>query len=349
MKLVAALRRYKVYDVFIWAAIFGLWYFFRYEDYNDKPLAFNITLLKVADLAAMVYITNYLLIPLLLYKKRYVLFAVLYIALVFGTSWLKMQVEGVMMHSPGLFAIGRFKRNFYDNTIPHFLLVSTAAAFKLMLDYARAQRRIGEMAKENAEAELNFLKSQINPHFVFNSLNSVYFLIDKENSGARDALHKFSGMLRYQLYECNGHKTSIEKEITYLHDYIDMQRLRRDDNCHIDFYIANNIKGFAIEPLLLIPFVENAFKHLSHFSSRANDIRIALEKQDDTFMLNVTNTTEPKSQPASIGQAGGIGLKNVQRRLQLLYPNRHKLAITRGDDVFTVNLQLNITQDAGVL
>lgn len=345
MKVSAALRRYKVYDVLVWAAIFGLWYFFRYQDYSSKTLAFNITLLKVADLAVMVYTTNYLLIPLLLYKKKYLFFGVLYVILVVGTSLLKMHIEGIMLHNPRLFSLANFKSNFYDNTIPHFLLVSTAAAFKLMFDYARAQRRIGEMAKENAEAELNFLKSQINPHFVFNSLNSVYFLIDKENGEARDALHKFSGMLRYQLYECNGHKTNIEKEITYLHDYIDMQRLRRD-NCHIDFCIGDDVKKFAIEPLLLIPFVENAFKHLSHFTNRSNDVHIQLDMDDKIFTLKVTNTMDPKSQVAYMGQAGGIGLKNVQRRLQLLYPGRHTLTIAQQNDVFTVNLRLNITQDA---
>ncbi|MEJ0106369.1 MAG: histidine kinase [Bacteroidota bacterium] len=95
-----------------------------------------------------------------------------------------------------------------------------------MIDYARAQRRIGELAKEKAETELNFLKSQINPHFLFNSLNSVYFLIDKNNPGARQALHKFSDMLRYQIYECNGEKIPVEKEISYLQDYIDLQKLR---------------------------------------------------------------------------------------------------------------------------
>ena len=129
-----------------------------------------------------------------------------------------MWIEGQMMHRPDLFTIfdKNFKVRFYDNVIPHFLLVITGASFKLLIDYAKSQRRLGEMAKEKAEAELNFLKSQINPHFLFNSLNSVYFLIDKDNPDARGALHKFSDMLRYQLYECNGDKIPIGKEIGYL-------------------------------------------------------------------------------------------------------------------------------------
>ena len=350
MKIAAAIRRFKLYHLIVWDAIFWLWFFFRHDDYSSNMLALNVTLLKVADLAVMVYTTNYILIPALLYKKKYVWFTVLFITLVVFTSWLKLYIEGLLMHNPHAFdLIGNFKRNFYDNTIPHFLLVSTAAAFKLVLDYAKAQRRMGEMAKENAEAELNFLKSQINPHFVFNSLNSVYFLIDKENNEARDALHKFSGMLRYQLYECNGHKTSIEKEIAYLHDYVDMQRLRRDDNCQVHFTINPGVKGFDIEPLLLIPFIENAFKHLSHHSGKVNKIDILLDNNNGIFTMKVDNTTDDKKALPVIAEAGGIGLKNVQRRLELLYHGKHKLAINKQDGLFTIELTIDTKQEtAGI-
>ena len=222
--------KYKLQHVLFWTLLFAGWYFFRYQDYSSRGLAAKITLLKVADLAFMVYVTNYLLIPQLLYKKKWVLFGLTFILFVFASSVGKMWIEGQMLHRPDLFSLfnGHFKIRFYDNVIPHFLLVSTGAAFKLLMDHAKAQRRLGEMAKEKAEAELNFLKSQINPHFLFNSLNSVYFLIDKKNPGAREALHKFSDMLRYQLYECNGDKIPIEKEIGYLQDYVDLQKLRRE-------------------------------------------------------------------------------------------------------------------------
>src|SRR6185295_11244087 len=229
--------RYKLQHVCFWLLLYGAWYYFRYQDYSSRALAARITLLKVADLAFMVYVTNYLLIPQLLYKKKYFLFGITFIAFVFGSSIGKMWIEGQMMHNPQLFAIfnRHFKVRFYDNVIPHFLLVITGASFKLLIDYARSQRRLGEMAKEKAEAELNFLKSQINPHFLFNSLNSVYFLIDKENLAARNALHKFSDMLRYQLYEVKGTKIPIEKELSYLKDYVDLQKLRKDENYSVEF------------------------------------------------------------------------------------------------------------------
>jgi two-component system LytT family sensor kinase len=321
--------------------LLGLWYFFRYDDFRDKPLAFTVTLLKVADLALMVYITNYFLIPQLLYKKKYLAFGFAFLGFVFLSSWVKMYFEGQLMENPRAFSLSHnLKGRIYDNIIPHLLLVSTGAAFKLLADYALAQRRMGEMAKENAEAELNFLKSQINPHFVFNSLNSVYFLIDKQNTGARDALHKFSDMLRYQLYECSGDTTPIEKELGYLQDYIDLQKLRRNANCTVNFSRSGNLAGFSIAPLLLVPFVENAFKHLSHYTDKKDTIEIALEKKNDSLIFLVSNSTEPGKKETEPVAQGGIGLKNVQRRLELLYPGKHTLEIKPGSNIFTIYLEI---------
>jgi two-component system LytT family sensor kinase len=328
----------KLHHVLFWLALLGVWYFFRYEDYSTKQLALKVTLLKVADLAFMVYVTNYLLIPGLLYKKRYVVFGITFLLFIVASSWLKIWLEGRLVHHPELFNVfRRFKVLFYDNTIPHILLVSTGAAFRLIMDYASAQRRLAEMARENAAAELNFLKSQINPHFVFNSLNSVYFLIDKENTAARDSLEKFSDMLRYQLYECSAQEVGIEKEVGYLRDYIDLQRLRRDESCIIDLQLSPELKGFRIAPLLLIPFVENAFKHLSHYHNGSNRVAVRLERENGSLLFAVSNTREERA-----GETGGIGLRNVQRRLELLYPGRHSLVIDKLPDQFDIFLKLEI-------
>jgi LytS/YehU family sensor histidine kinase len=232
------------------------------------------------------------------------------------------------------------KKSLYDNIIPHFFLVIAGAAIKLMFDYGRLQQRMAETAREKAEAELNFLKSQINPHFVFNSLNSVYFLINKENTEARDALHKFSEMLRYQLYEINDDKIPIEKEINYLKDYVDLQQLRKDEKYTVQFNCASDIKGFSIEPLLLIPFVENAFKHISHFSDKINFIKVDMLMVNRTFVFSVINSKEMQQ---TTEQHGGIGLNNVKRRLELLYPGRHELKINDTGSNFAVQLNLQLS------
>ncbi|MGB4843242.1 MAG: histidine kinase [Ferruginibacter sp.] len=333
--------KYKLHHLIIWMLIFGLWFFLRYEDYPTESMAFKVTVIKVLDLALMVSFTNYLLIPKLLYKRSYFLFAVSFLLMIAVSSVIKMNILGQVTNNPYLMDFsGNMKARIYDNVIPHFFLVMAGAAFKLMMDYNKMQQRMVEMAKEKAEAELNFLKSQINPHFLFNSLNSVYFLIEKNNVDARGALHKFSDMLRYQLYEMNESAVAIEKEVQYLQDYIDLQKLRRDDNFNIDFTCSPDVKEFSIQPLLLIPFVENAFKHVSHNKNRVNFIKLELSKANDEFKFNIENSKEPVEKITE--KHSGIGLANVKRRLDLLYPGKHKLTIDNGIDIFNVALSLNI-------
>lgn len=327
--------------------VFGLWYFLRYEDYALESTAFKVTLIKVADLALMVYITNYLLIPKLLYRKQYFWFALFFLLMILVSSVLKMNILGRLMNNTTLLNLtGNLKARIYDNVIPHFFLVLAGAAIQLMVDYIKMQQRMVEMAKEKAEAELNFLKSQINPHFLFNSINSVYFLIDKSNVDARGALHKFSDMLRYQLYEMNGNRVIIEKEIQYLQDYIGLQKLRKDDQYHIEFLCQPEVKDFSIEPLLLIPFVENAFKHISHNKNQPNFIKLQLSMNKGEFNFSIQNSKEPGHEPLQVEkvmeQHSGIGLANVKRRLALLYPQKHNLTINDGEDIFQVVLRIKI-------
>lgn len=338
--------RYKLHHVLCWLLVFGTWFFLRLGDYSSWQKTAEVTALKVADLALLVYITNYILLPRLFYRKKYVLFTVLLVLMIVVSSILKMKLLGQILHDPQLFSLqGNLKRRIYDNMIPHFFLVIAGAAIKLMFDYTRLQRRLAETAREKAEAELNFLKSQINPHFLFNSLNSVYFLIDKSNTEARRALHQFSDMLRFQLYEANGTRIPIEKELRYLSDYMDLQRLRKETRYEVSLLCEPDVKGFAIEPLLLIPFVENAFKHISHFEQRSNYIRVALTKNDGWLHFTVQNTTENALSP---GEPGGIGLANVKRRLELLYPGRYRLQLSPGNDHYQAELYLQIDDQAGV-
>jgi len=319
--------------------LFGLWYYLRYQDYESQSVAAQITMLKVADLAAMVYITNYLLIPRLLYKKKYPAFILLFLLMIFASSVLKVYAGGaIMKHPVSLSFSNDLKLKLYENVISDFFLVAAGAAFKLVFDYLKMQQRLSEVAKEKAETELNFLKSQINPHFLFNSLNSVYFLINKDNPGARAALHKFSEMLRYQLYEMNGDRIPIEKEIAYLKDYVDLQQLRKDDKYSVEFTCSPDVKGFSIEPLLLIPFVENAFKHLSHFNDKINFVKLELTTDKGHILFTVVNSREKERINAEKG--GGIGLANVKRRLELLYPGKHDLKIEETADNFFVQLKL---------
>jgi two-component system LytT family sensor kinase len=333
--------KYKLNHVFFWLFIFGLWFMLRYEDYTTPAVAFKVTFLKLVDLIVMVYITNSLLIPSFLYKKRYGLFVLFFLLMILISSVTKMYIISLLTHDPTLFTFsGNIKGRIYDNVIPHFFLVISGASFKLMFDQITLQKKMAELAKDKAEAELNFLKSQINPHFLFNSLNSVYFLIDKNNPDARQALHKFSDMLRYQLYEANGEKIPIEKEIGYLQDYVHLQQLRKDENYKVQFNCSQEVKNFSIEPLLLIPFVENAFKHISHKSRGDNFVKMDMTRSNGYFEFVVENSCEKEIY--STEQHGGIGMNNVKRRLELLYPDAHQLKIDDKENVFMINLKLKI-------
>ena len=339
MKTPGFIQRYYLHHLLGWGLLFFGWHFFRYQDYPPGK-GWYITFIKVADLALMVYITNYLLIPRFLYKKRYFLFGLLFIGLVFTFSIAKMYVEAALLHTS--FDIwDRFKVRVYDNVIPHFLLVSTGAAMKLLVDYAGVQRRLGEMAKEKAETELNFLKSQLNPHFLFNSLNTVYFLIDKQNAGARATLLQMADLLRYQLYDCNNQTIEIEKEVHYLQDYVRLQELRKDNQYEVGIEVGEQVKGFRITPLLLIPFVENAFKHISHHTHERNFIQVGLQRSNGTLTFTVENSKD--DQQRSTEPTGGIGLSNVKRRLELIYPGKHTLQIVNSTHTFKIELNLHLS------
>jgi two-component system LytT family sensor kinase len=334
------LLKYKVHHVFFWTLVFGVWYFLRYQDYASTGIAVTVTLIKILDLALMVYITNYVLITLLFYRKKYFWFVLAFILMVVASSTLKMMILGRVTGDIQMATLsGNLKSRIYDNVIPHFFLVIAGAAIKLMVDYTKLQQRMAETAREKAEAELNFLKSQINPHFLFNSLNSVYFLIDKKNTEARESLHKFSDMLRYQLYELNGAKIPIEREVIYLRDYVDLQKLRKDEHYSVAFSSSPSVKGFAIEPLLLVPFVENAFKHVSHYSSKSNYIKLDMHRENGHFTFTAENSKESTK---TTEKPGGIGLVNVRRRLELLYPGKHQLSIQNDPEKYKVELTLSL-------
>ncbi len=335
-------QKYKLHHIIFWILVFALWYYLRYQDYSTKRIAVKITLIKVADLAALVYLTNYILIPRFLYKKKYADFISLFILLIVASALLKVYLMSEIFNRPQLFSLsGNLKERLYENVISDFFLVVAGAAFRLIFDYIKMQQRLAEIAKEKAETELNFLKSQINPHFLFNSLNSVYFLINKDNLQARNALHKFSEMLRYQLYEAGDARIPVEKEIAYLKDYVDLQQLRKDERYSVQFNCAGDVKGFQIEPLLLIPFVENAFKHISHSSEKINFIKLDMNRSNGTLLFSIENSKE--TERITTQKQGGIGLANVKRRLELLYPGKHELDIDETDNTFSVKLKLQTT------
>ncbi|MFB9095487.1 MULTISPECIES: histidine kinase [Flavobacterium] len=191
------------------------------------------------------------------------------------------------------------------------------------------------------ETELNYLKAQINPHFLFNVLNAIYFKIDKKNSNAREALLGFSEILRYQLYECNLPKVPIEKEIKYIKDYIHLQLLRKNDNDKCRLTVEDTVKSFQIAPLILITFLENAFKYLRSDKEKINEIEIKLNYINDCFVFEISNPKN-NSNVLKILDNKGIGIANVRRRLDLIYEENYSLVIEDENELFKVVLKIEL-------
>ncbi len=198
--------------------------------------------------------------------------------------------------------------------------------------------------KEQLENELNFLKAQINPHFLFNAINSIYVLIDEDSKLASKTLLQFSGMLRYQLYDCSKAFMPLDREIQFLKDYVELQRLRINNTVSIDFEAINTDQEIGIAPFILIAFVENAFKHLSQFTNNSF-ITISIKLENKTLSFLVSNSYEPNEPSNNYKTEGGIGLPNVLRRLELLYKDKHKYLVSKTSNVYTTELILDLYED----
>ncbi len=236
-----------------------------------------------------------------------------------------------------------FRQGFFRNTFYNLSIIVFYQAFASTLYLSKQwyiqREQMRRMQVEKLNTELEYLRAQLNPHFLFNSINTIYFLIDKQNQAARDTLVKFSDMLRYQLYECTAPTIDIEKEIRYLKNYTELQQLRVNDNFTVQFTCHSPLNGFTIPPLLMLPLVENAFKHVSHYTDRKNEISIQLTLNHPHLELHITNTKEPYSIRK---ENGGIGLRNVKRRLDLIYGDQYQLHIEDTTDRYSITLEIPI-------
>ena len=229
--------------------------------------------------------------------------------------------------------------------VSNFLVAGASTIVKITGDWVRHQRERKELQTQTMQSELRFLKSQINPHFLFNTLNSLYALTLKKSEKAPEIVLKLSEMMRYMLYECNERAVLLSKEINYLRNYLDLERLRQAEHVDIRLEVVGEVGRHKIAPLMFIPFVENCFKHgLNHHIEQGFvDIKMLIE--DDTLHLYIENS-KPESlpRPTTTRRSGGIGLVNVRRRLDLLYPDAYELDIQVQPKTYAVSLTLALNQ-----
>lgn len=228
------------------------------------------------------------------------------------------------------------------NVFQAHLLFFFASFVNVFYLRSRKNEQIREgLARERLNAELKFLKAQINPHFLFNGINSVYHLIDQKPAIAKDTLLKFSNLLRYQLYECNDDLIPLEKELAHIQDYVEMEKVRKGEDAKIQLKLPEDTHDMKIPPLLFTPFIENAFKYVSNHDDGAKNninINIRLEPENNKLRFETQNTVDGNT----VAGNGGIGIVNVKKRLALLFPNRHDLDILEEADRFVVRMSLNL-------
>jgi LytS/YehU family sensor histidine kinase len=243
----------------------------------------------------------------------------------------------------GGFAFQEVKLRFYHvvvEAVNTITFTTMALLIKLMIDWFTAQKQKADLLARSKASELALLRSQINPHFLFNTLNNLYSLVYKRSDEAPSVVMKLSEIMRYMLYDANSEKVMLKKEIEYLQSFIELNELRLKEGKVTSFTIVGDYTNQLIPPMLLIPFVENAFKHGSK-KSVSPAILIRLELKGRGLEFDVFNYVDAGA-AANKDLAGGIGLDNVRKRLEMIYPGNHELIVENGSGTYHVNLKIHV-------
>lgn len=336
--------KYKLHHVLFWIIYYVGWVLVYRNFYESLTDLMQVTLVYGIAHASLYYNTQYVLIPKFWRKRQPVRFILAFMV--------SLVISVLFMYAAILWILGSmFHEAFEGAVFPWLVFFGTSNIFwvaimlsiKGLIENYRGQRANERKEKERLESELQFLKAQVNPHFLFNTINSVYVLIGQDPQKASETLIKLSDLLRAQLYDFGSERISIEQELSYLENYIELEKMRKGKKLMFEFEKSADLKGFQIAPLLLIPFLENCFKHISSYPGQPNIIRVRLMKSEGYLTADFFNTRDEYT-AHEVGKPGGIGLKNVRRRLELLYPNAHSLVIHDKPDSYIVSLKLKIDE-----
>ncbi|UZR97086.1 sensor histidine kinase [Chondrinema litorale] len=354
------LLKYKLHHIPFWCVYHYIWWVVAMGNpfHVASHIAFSIYAFKfwsyVTFQALAVYFNLYFLIPKLLEKGKFILYILSLTLTIFASSFciLSGYFLSDFFSDKTFYQLFNIHPNEFMNLVLSTALPSCVASMtlamsiKLTKNWLQSKRRQQLLEKEKLETELKFLKHQFNPHFLFNTINSIFFLIHKNPDMASASLAKFSDLLRYQLYECNDKQIPLGKEIQYMQNFIELEKLRQNQNVSVELNIENeNSKHLGIAPFILMTFVENAFKHVSKDYDKQNTINLDLKLLQNHLYFSISNSISTDANTTSnLISDKGIGLKNVQRRLDLLYPENHNLVIKNGQDFFEVDLDLELNE-----
>lgn len=352
-------RRRNLIHVAFW--MFWLGFIWLYTPNNFRPqeniLELDI-LIAIRDWVLTIsffYVSSQYVFPQLSVGRFYIptLILVLFYLFIYTTSYytliyfselfpnqttLKGFIIYVTKNGFWLGVLARF--NFWFITFWYALYFVVPLVLKLLIDVAFYRVKNLELERNNIRLELDYLKSQVNPHFLFNTLNGVYSLVIDSEPKAADIILKLSDLMRYSLYEANADKVALSREVQFIRDYVTLEQNRHKVSTEIDLEINGDPEKLLIPPLLLITFVENAFKHGINNTIQASWIKIDLSINESILNFNVSNSKPKKIKHEKV--QGGIGIWNVRKRLEILYPNRHNLEIKNTEETYSINLKIQL-------
>ncbi|MES2110196.1 MAG: histidine kinase [Bacteroidota bacterium] len=333
-------KPYKVYTQMVfWLVVFCLYIILK--EYPQRMTGFAVVcmvLQETLELAVPCYTQNLLVLPYLK-RRKWVLGAGLYLVqLVLLVQVLPYLLNGFGSLVKNLFHVTDVVTDWQNQ---HFAF--TMVAFTVMASLARLGIDRLILDKQQKENELRHLKAQLNPHFLFNTLNNLYGLSVIESKKLPDLMLKLSELLRYSLYDTNQNYVAVQKEVDYISSYVELERIRLSDKTDIRLDITGDYTELYIAPLLLIIFVENSFKHFSAAKSSPAFVRITFKIEGNGLQLRVKNSIDPDYAPVQNKSKGGLGLGNVKQRLDLIYPGQYNLTTNKENDYFEINLQIDLS------
>ena len=288
----------------------------------------------------IVYLNLKVLFPRFLEKGKYVIYGLFVLILIaFGAGfYIVLFGNWIDYIFRGYYFIAYY--SFWDISLYFVVYITLTSLLRL----ARGWFRLQEMENEKTEFELKALRSQINPHFLFNSLNSIYSLARKKSELVPEKVVQLSDLMRHVIYESDADAIPLKKEIDMIRNYIELQNLRTPDSEKIELEILGDLKEQKIAPLLFLPFVENSFKHGLKGGGNRVFVRINIQVQQDSILFEIENS-KGKNSEVQDGKYSGIGIENVRKRLDLIYPEKYSLIIVDKEKTFKVTLNLKLTEN----
>lgn len=334
------------YHLLFWV-IYFIFNFFRFASINnDYWYSLKSNLIEFPLNIVITYFTIYYLIPKFILKKKYLQFFLLFsfsllmfylvrtgLNYILVTKNIWPEAQGVQEPFTLIHVV--------ELVIGAIYVIALVSAIKLTYDWVNEKKRNDDLQRMQLETELNFLKSQIQPHFFFNTLNNLYALVIKKSPNAPNVVLKLSEIMQYVLYEVKEPKISLMKSINYLYSYLELETLRYGERVKSEISIDGNIDDVEVPPLLFLPFLENCFKHGTNHDEDIN-VAITFVVKDNFLYFTVENNYVPRSDRKT---KHGIGIENVKRRLQLLYGNDYQLRTRSKGNIYTVNLKLPLYEN----